>query len=163
MKSINHLLFAALLISAGPASALSTDKDQPIQLEADSADIDEKKKLSVYSGNVVLTQGTIRITADKLEVYGDRSNADKIIAHGSPVTFSQQPDKGEMFRGRSKRAEFHTNSDQIHLIDDAVLAQGETRRMASDRIVYDRKKALMKAGASAQGKRRVHITFDPKQ
>lgn len=162
MRYAKHFLLSAALLIAGPVAALSTDKDQPIQLEADGADIDEGKKLSIYSGNVVLIQGSIRITADRLEVQGNLSEADKIVAYGNPVTFTQKPDKGLPFKGRSQKAVFHTNSDKLHLIDKAVLAQGDNR-FASDRIVYDRKQALMKAGASAQGKRRVSVTINPNQ
>jgi lipopolysaccharide export system protein LptA len=56
--------------------------------------------------------------------------------------------------------EYDTNKDEITLIDNAVLFQGEDT-FRSDRIVYDRANGLVKAGASAQGKERVKITITP--
>jgi lipopolysaccharide export system protein LptA len=41
--------------------ALSSDREQPINLEADAADIDDLKGISIYTGNVVLTQGSMVI------------------------------------------------------------------------------------------------------
>ena len=54
--SQHWLLFALLLLVPTLALALESDKDQPIQIEADSVDIDEGKNTSTYKGNVELTQ-----------------------------------------------------------------------------------------------------------
>ncbi|MCB1866368.1 MAG: lipopolysaccharide transport periplasmic protein LptA [Chromatiales bacterium] len=162
MSSSNSIPAVLLLLAASlvtpQAQARADDTKQPIELAADSAEIDDKTKVSVYRGNVVLKQGSIRIEADRLEVHGARGETDRIIATGNPVTFYQEPDKGVPYRGRAQRAEFDRNSDILTLIDQAVITQGDTR-MASDRIAYDRGKATLKAGASAEGKNRVQITL----
>ena len=54
--------------------ALSSDRSQPIDLEADSADIDDLKGISIYTGNVILTQGSMVIKSSKLTLY---TNKDK--------------------------------------------------------------------------------------
>ena len=54
----------ALAACATTAHGLASDKDQPIEVEADSAELDDAKKISIYRGNVVVTQGTIRMTGD---------------------------------------------------------------------------------------------------
>ncbi len=152
----------ALLLVSGSAFALTTDKDQPIELEANSVEIDDRTGISVYQGNVVIRQGSIRITAEEVTVYQKDKRTDKIHAVGRPVTYQQVTDDGKEVNGRALQAEYHTRSDLLYLIGDALLTQGQDS-FASDRITYDRKKALVKAGASAKGKERVRITIDPKR
>jgi len=149
-----------LLLVSGSVWALSSDKDQPIELEADSVEIDDRTGISTYQGNVVIRQGSIRITADKVTVYQKDKRTDKIHAVGEPVTYQQVTDDGKEVNGRARQAEYHTASDELYLIGNALLTQGKDS-FASDRITYDRKRALVKAGASAQGKERVRITIDP--
>ena len=84
-------LFVLACIWTGHAAALSSDREQPIELEADSAHIDERTGVSVYTGNVKLTQGSTRLLADRLTVErGEDGN--RVVAEGQPATFSQQPD-----------------------------------------------------------------------
>ena len=58
MKSkplINKLLFLIYFLSFGTAVALSSDKDQPIEIEADHAELDDIQRVAVYQGDVVVT------------------------------------------------------------------------------------------------------------
>jgi lipopolysaccharide export system protein LptA len=152
-------LFSALLVPL-PAGALSSDKDQPITIEADSVDYDEKTGKSIYRGDVVVQQGTIEIKADEVTVYRKEGETDRVIATGAPVRFKQRPDDSELYvKGRAQRVEYDANSDTVYLIDKARITQGNDS-FDSDRIQYDRVNAVMKAGASAQGKQRVRITID---
>ena len=64
--------------------ALSSDRSQPIDLEADSADIDDLKGISIYTGNVILTQGSMVIKSSKLTLYTNKDRElEKAIAVGS--------------------------------------------------------------------------------
>ena len=83
MKSTKQtLLFLTLtLISVTtPLWALSTDKQKPVEVEADNFNLDDAKKITVYSGNVIITQGSMEIIADKVTIYGVRGTTDKVIA-----------------------------------------------------------------------------------
>ncbi len=142
------------------ARALESDRAQPIQVEADSVEIDERKGVSTYEGHVVIRQGSIRIEADRVSVRQKGSRSEKVTAEGAPVRFQQQPDKGELVKGTAKRAEYSIDSELLYLLGDAVLTQGSDN-FKSDRIIYDRGHALVKAGAAAQGKQRVQMTIKP--
>ena len=82
-----------LLLIWIPASvwALDTDREQPIQITADIAIRDEVAGETRYEGNVVLIQGSLKITADTLSVLHESSDADRIIAIGKPARLIQQP------------------------------------------------------------------------
>ncbi len=160
MKS--NKLTALLLLFLLPltASALESDKNKPIYIEADSVEIDNGKGVSVYQGNVDVTQGSIHFTADKVVVTRNEGKSDHIRATGNPVTFKQELEgKKEPVRGRSRAVEYDTDSEMLHMIGDSVLYQGKDS-FKSDRITYDRTKSLVRAGASAKGKQRVRISIE---
>jgi lipopolysaccharide export system protein LptA len=150
---------------AGPAWALSSDREQPIELEADSARIDERTGVSIYTGNVKLIQGSRRLDAERLTV--ERTvEGDRLIAEGRPATFSQQPDdKPEPFEGRALNIDYHTGKDRVILTGEAEVWQGGNR-FASERIVYDVASDTVRGGQASPGSQpgeRVRITIQPQQ
>ncbi len=155
------LLLASLYLAPLPGHALQSDREQPIDLEADSAEIDDKRGVSIYTGHVEITQGSMHIRADKLVVEQHRGKGTRLIATGRPMHFRQLPAPGKPpVRGHALRAEYDTGSELLILSGNAVLQQGKDR-FANDRIVYDRVKGVVRAGRSAKGKTRVRITIDP--
>jgi len=167
MKSTNrfagHLAWALCVLvwlPLAPAYALSTDKDQPIHVEADSVEIDDRQGISIYQGDVDVKQGSIHLTADKVTVYQKDRRTERVRAVGRPVRFQQQTDKGQTVKGRAREVEYYVTGDELVLTGDALLSQGDDN-FSSDRIIYDRKNARVKAGASAKGKERVRITISP--
>ncbi|WP_462320184.1 lipopolysaccharide transport periplasmic protein LptA [Halochromatium sp.] len=142
--------------------ALESDQYQPMYIEADAAELDEKQLTSLYIGNVEVTQGSMHIQADEVLVHHkpDR-RAEMIIAIGQPVRYRQQlDDDPEEVKGRALRMEYEADREELTLIDEAVLVQGEDR-FASDRIVYNRITERVTAGSSAQGRERVKIRIEP--
>jgi len=158
-RFLQALLPPMLLMLSFGAYALSSDKDQPIELAADSVDVDEGRGTSVYKGNVDLRQGSMRLHADTVTVKQQDRQPNRIIAVGS-VRFTQKNTEGQMVKARAKKAEYTVNSEILELTGKASLTQGGDT-MKSDRIVYDRVKHTVRAGAAAQGKQRVRITIEP--
>lgn len=149
---------AVLLLLAGPSvTALEADRQQPIELAADSVDIDEAAGVSVYRGDVDLRQGSMRLRADVVTVHQDGRRPSRVVAEGRPVRFEQRSRKGPV-RGEARRVEYEVSSENLVLAGDALLVQGEDS-MRSDRIVFDRVRSVVKAGAAAAGKERVRISI----
>lgn len=157
------LLGLMLTVTVMPITlALESDQYQPMYVEADAAELDEKQMTSLYIGHVEVTQGSLFIQADEVLVHHkpDR-RAEKIIAIGQPVRYRQQlDDDPEEVKGRALRMEYEADREELTLIDEAVLIQGEDR-FASDRIVYNRITDRVTAGSSAQGRERVKIRIEP--
>ncbi len=152
------LLLAALLWLPVAASALSTDREKDIEIEADSAVIDDAKRITIYTGDVIITQGTLRITGAKVSIYYD-GNSDfvKLIAVGKPARFRQLPDGKKKIdsnyqMARADRMEYFKATDTIVLLGNAVYGQGGSK-VAADRIEYDSRTSRMKArSVKATGK-----------
>ncbi|TVQ89854.1 MAG: lipopolysaccharide transport periplasmic protein LptA [Chromatiaceae bacterium] len=154
----------ALLLLAAGAVARADDLKQPMFIEADAAELDDRQSISLYIGNVDVQQGSMRLLADEVLVqhYPDRQ-ARKIIAIGRPARYRQLLDGDpEEIQAEALRMEFESDREELTLIDQAVVIQGEDR-FASDRIVYNRITARLIAGASAQGRERVRIRIEPQQ
>ena len=165
------LFFISLFV---PLSLMALDKgsEQPINLEADSADIDDLKGISIYSGNVILTQGSMVIKSGKLTIHHDKNrNLEKAVANGSDkvlATFKQRPQgKNADFRARAKTMIYYLKKNKIHLLKKAFVQQdGDT--FSGDRIIYDTKKETVTASSKkVKGKKkkntnRVRVTIQPK-
>lgn len=125
---------------------LSTDKDQPIEVEADSAELDDVKNVSVYRGNVIVVQGSIRMTGDIMTVYyTEKDELQDLILDGKPATYRQMPDKGTIYdTAEAMHMEYHELKSLIVLTDNALVTQ-EGLRFSGDRIEYDTALSKVKA------------------
>jgi lipopolysaccharide export system protein LptA len=147
-----RLAVAAALALPLAAGAEKGDRDKEIQVLADRLAADDAKKEAVYEGNVVVTQGTMRITSSRIVVREDPQGYRTYIATGAPVTFRQKRDKDDdWIEGSAQRAEFDDRSEQLKLYDGARLksSQGE---LAGDFISYDRGKDFFEVTGAAPGK-----------
>lgn len=141
--------FALLLLLAQvtPAAfALQSDKDQPIEVEANTAELDDVKNVSVYTGNVVLTRGTIRMTGDKMTVYQTKDDElDTLIMEGRPATYRQLPDDSKVYdEAEASIIEYYELKHLTILKKNAVVIQ-EGVRLTGDRIDYDTELSKVKA------------------
>ena len=172
--STYYLLFTfILLLIPINLMALASDRNQPIDLEADNADIDDLKGISIFTGNVVLTQGSMVIKSSKLTLYNDNNKElEKAIAVGSSkklATFKQRPEGKDVdFRARSITMIYYLKKDKIHLLKNAyVWQEGDT--FSGDKIIYDTKKETVMAsskkktdGKTVSSGGRVKVTIKPK-
>lgn len=170
MKS--RLTLAALLLAAcaGTAVAERADRDKPIQLEAQKVTVDDAKKTQVLEGEVVLTQGTLVIQADRVIVVEDQYGFQKGTAFsgkGGLARFRQKKEgKDEYIEGEAERIEYNTRNDVAELFHRAWVKSGEDQ-MKGDYIWYDSisEKFLVTAGESRDPKApppRVRAVIQPK-
>ena len=161
MNLIKRSVFAVLLGASQWAMALESDADQPVHIDSNTASYNDKKEMSIYTGNVVTVQGTLHIESDKLVVYLKNGSVDKMVFTGKPAKFRQLPGKGkEMIHGEGLTGEYYPNENKLILIEEAVVSQGNNRS-ASRIITYDSKNSLIKAGEKSSDAKRVHSVFSP--
>ena len=89
--SLNLVLASSLLAASIPAFAVTGDTDQPIHIESDQQSLDMQGNVVTFTGNVIVTQGTIKINADKVVVTrpGGEQGKEVIDGYGKPATFYQ--------------------------------------------------------------------------
>lgn len=151
-----------LLFSARLALGLESDSEQPIYIDSNNAVYDEKSQISTYTGNVVATQGSIRIDGDQLVVYLKDGAIIKLVATGKPSRFKQLPAVGkEEMHGEGLVNEFYPEKNLLIFTKNASVWQGDAKQ-SSEYIEYDTKNSLLKAGESQSDGKRVHSVIKPK-
>jgi lipopolysaccharide export system protein LptA len=115
-------LCLVLLTSAGPVWAEKADRDQPMNAEADALRYDDARQTSVFTGNVVITKGTIRIRGAQVDVRQDAKGNQFGVVNGSPAFFRQKRDGvDEFIEGTAQRIEYDSQADAVRFIGNAVL------------------------------------------
>ena len=165
--SLIKSLTIGLLLMPILALALPSDRQQPINIHSDSADIDNKTGVSVYRGDVIVTQGTTRITGDVVTVYSQGQEVKKVTAQGKAKRAyyeEQQPNDQGVVQAWGFTIQYDIRNDEIVLTKDAQLSQkGDTFK--GEKINYDVTRQTVNAqGAVKQGKSgRVQMVIQPKQ
>lgn len=139
-SALNNALitgFCLSLFASVHVFAESSDRDKPIELEADTVTVNDAKKTSTYTGKVILTQGTLIIRADKLIVREDKEGFQHSTSTGNPTTFKQKREgKNEYMEGAGQRIEYDGRMDKVQLYTRAWVKRGEDI-VYGDYISYD--------------------------
>jgi lipopolysaccharide export system protein LptA len=159
--------FITLFMSSEQAFALESDSKQAIMIDSNGASYDEKSQFSIYTGNVIATQGSIRVNSDKLVVHLKEGAPEKLVFTGKMAKFKQTPSLGAAdITGQAETGEFYPKRNLLLLINNATVWQG-SGTYSSDFIEYDIKTSLVKAGDkdddnANNSKQRVHVVIQPK-
>ncbi|EIN85745.1 lipopolysaccharide transport periplasmic protein LptA [Escherichia coli PA22] len=106
-----------------------------------------------FTGNVIVTQGTIKINADKVVVTrpGGEQGKEVIDGYGKPATFYQMQDNGKPVEGHASQMHYELAKDFVVLTGNAYLQQVDSN-IKGDKITYLVKEQKMQA-FSDKGKR----------
>ncbi len=132
----------AILAIALPSLAFAdrSDREKPLMFEADrSYNMAEKDGVEsrVLEGNVVITQGTMRIVASKLILRQDKDGLRFGEGFGAPVFFTQKQDgRADFFEAYGERVEFDERSDNVKLFTKAKLKIGKDE-LTAEYIMYN--------------------------
>jgi lipopolysaccharide export system protein LptA len=138
--------------TASPAAAEKADRDKPINYQADSGDVNYQTKIGTLVGNVILTQGTLTIHADKIVFHQNLDNSVTATAYGNPITFREKRDNvDEYYEGVAQRAEYDGQKRFLELFDRALLRTG-TDEIRSNYISYNAETEFFKAEGRADSR-----------
>lgn len=136
------LLAVALTLAGTPAAAERADRGKPMAIEADRpGTVDLQRQLVVFNGNVVITQGTMVLRAERVELHERPDGYRSAIATGSatqPASWRQRRDGGgggggdETIEGSAARIEYDGRTDTLRLSGHSVV-----RRLRGARVVDD--------------------------
>lgn len=144
-------LAAIAIATATPALAEKADRDKEIVVGADHVLFDDANKVSNFEGNVVITQGTMRVTANKVTVREDAERHKFYVAYGAPVTFRQKRDNvDEYVDGVAERAEFDDLNDIVKLFNRAKVKSAQNE-LTGEFISYDMKRDLAEVTGAPAG------------
>ncbi len=116
-------LLSTTLLAQGANVAFGTiaqDTSLPVEVTSEELSVDQTTGTAIFTGNVVIGQGEMRLSAQKvLVVYSaDRNGIARLEATGG-VTLVSGPDAAE-----AERAEYSIDEGTIVMRGDVLLAQG---------------------------------------
>jgi len=168
MRRIERLLCLMLFASlAGTAQADRADRDQPVHLEADRMLIDEARQFSRFEGRVRVTQGTLQIQADSLEVREDAQGYQHLTAIGRPAKFRQRYEgTNEYAEGYGNRIEYDTRTETVDFHEQARVKRGSDEVQGAH-ITYSTRSEVFEArggtSTTETGSGRVRAVLQPRR
>lgn len=150
VKTLPLLLSLGATLGSASAWALPSDRDQPIRVQADSAELDDKQGVAVYRGDVVITQGTLKITGDTVTITQTaQGDIDVFTSVGKPAYYEQKPspDK-QIVKAYGLTIQYFAANERIVLIDQAKVVQ-EGNTFEGEKIVYDTQRQIVNAGRAS--------------
>jgi len=153
------LLFTLCALLWQPAFARESDLDQPIDVRADKSEFDEKAGTQTLTGNVEISQGTMRIAADRIAIELKNNALSSISGTGSPIRFEQQNEAGELMSGEAQKIIYDALAGTLILEGNATLSQPR-QELVSERITFNARTQKVSAeGGPQEG--RVSIQIQP--
>lgn len=167
--SIRNFALCNLLLLAcgGPAHAENADRDKPIHLESDRVLIDDVQQTSVFEGKVELTQGSIRIQADKVVLTQDKLGNKHCTATGKPASFRQKHEgSDEYMEGYGERIEYDTRAETVDFFVQARVKR-EQDDVKGEHIAYSTRTEVFQVSGDPNNsddptRGRVHAVIQPR-
>ena len=158
-------LYCGLLAVSLQAHALESDRKQPIEIEADQGELDQKNQSTTFSGNVVIKQGTLNIRAASVNVVRSADGQQTMKASGSPVRFGQTLVGGKgTVNGEANQVEYSSASNVVKLSGNAKVTRGGDKAEGAVITYNTRTEVYTVSGSKAAGGKpgkRVNIVIQP--
>ena len=163
MTPADRSAFAAacllLALVAAPAGAKSTDRQQPMDIKADSSSaLLEDDAVSTLDGNVEITQGTLKVQSDHAEIHQSGGEIHQVVLTGDPARLHQVADNGEPTNATAKRI-VYTVSKEVMVLTGGVVITQPRGNMRGETVTYDINTGRLNGGGDGQ---RVSLRILPK-
>jgi len=150
------------LLALSPAFARQSDRDQPMQVDARHFEGFQKPNtVSTLTGDVVITQGSLKGTGSEAKVYFDgQSQINRVVITGGPAHLEQLDDNGNLMQGQADSIDYRVDKDYAVLSGHASVAQKGRGEARGDTLTYNTRTSQMTGQSHGDGM--VHMTFQPK-
>lgn len=146
-----------VLGSMNIASALPEDRKLPLDINADWSEFSGGTPTGIYRGNVVLTQGNLKITANEAIFQLKDGELEYIIATGNPVKIKDLPQANEgWILGEGGSLSYYPKRQILELEKNAKIQQNKDT-VSANKIIYNLHTRTINAERS--DKDRVHFTI----
>jgi len=140
--------------------ALPQDSEQPVEISADRTEFDNSKQQHTLSGNVLITQGSMRISAEEITLQLKNGEITEVKGEGKPLHYSITDNDGQPLEASARQIIYRPIESKLSLLGGASLNRPD-RELSGERIDYNINTARINAQGSA--KKRVKITIQPEK
>lgn len=128
MRTFALCALLGLTALSQPVLAERADRDKPVTIEADNVTVDDRNKVHIFTGKVILAQGTLVIRTDKMVVTQDLEGFQKGVAYGGEgglARFRQKREGlNEYVEGEAERIEYSSKAETAELFTRAWVQSG---------------------------------------
>ena len=154
------LLLAGLLACAS-APATQADRDQPVNVTANSFAGSQDSGKATYTGNVKIDQGTLHADGDNATGYFDQDNqVQRVVLTGKPAHMSQKLDDGSMVHGSADTVDYTVSQNTVVLTGNATVVHEGQGEFHGARLTYNTDSGQINGEGGSGGQ--VHMTLQPK-
>jgi len=153
------LLFALLLLAAWPAQALKSDRQQPLDVKADSTEGTLGDGLATLRGNVEIRQGTLLIRADIAQVEKVEGRVRRFELNGAPVHLQQEIEEQGLVSAEASKVEYEVATGIVTLTGAADVVHPQYH-ISGEVLRYDMNVQHFE-GSGGNDEGRIRIRLDP--
>ncbi len=168
MQSINRQqpiraslwLLTGLLAFSMPLLALESDRQEPLEVSANSTDGTLGDGATILRGNVDIRQGTLHISADEAEVNKADGRVTSVTFRGAPATLEQEIEEQGLVRATARIIDYQVASGLVTLTGNADV-QHPQYKITGELLTYDLNIQHFQGSSDENGNGRIHIRLDP--
>jgi len=155
-----HWLFLCLLLISQPLMALESDRQEPLEVNANSTDGTLGDGVTTLRGNVDIRQGTLHITADEAEVNKLDGRVSSVTFRGQPAFLEQEIEEQGLVQATANVIEYQVASGLVTLKGNADVKHPQYQ-ISGELLTYDLNIQHFKGSSDENGNGRIHIRLDP--
>jgi lipopolysaccharide export system protein LptA len=153
------LLAILLALAVTPAMALKSDRQKPLEVNADASDGTLGDGTATLRGNVEIRQGTLLIRADIARVERAEGRVRRFELDGSPVHLQQEIEEEGLVRAEAQKVEYEVASGIVTLTGAADVDHPQYH-ISGEVLRYDMNaQHFQGSGGDADG--RIQIRMEP--
>ncbi|SEM30535.1 lipopolysaccharide export system protein LptA [Pseudomonas sp. ok272] len=149
VKTLPILLSLGAALGSVSAWALPNDSEQPIRIQADDAQLDDKQGIATYKGDVIITQGSMKVLGNTVTITRTKDGQIDVVTSVGNLAYFEQKQKAtdvQPVKGYGKTIQYHAQQNRIVLIDRAKVINSDGGTTEGEKIVYDTAKQIAQAG-----------------
>lgn len=161
MKFCNSAVLPALflLLACEPLHALKTDRQQPLDVKADSTDGTLGDGMATLQGNVEIRQGTLYVRADVANVTKLEGKVNRIDLTGSPVHLEQEIETEGLVSAEAANISYEVATGIVTLTGAADVVHPQYH-ISGEKLIYDMNLQHFQ-GSGGEENGRIQIRLDP--
>jgi lipopolysaccharide export system protein LptA len=157
---ISLWLFLCLSCFSLPLMALEADRQEPLEVNANSTDGTLGDGITTLRGNVEIRQGTLHITADEAEVSKVDGRVNSVTFRGQPAFLEQEIEEQGLVQATSNVIDYQVASGLVTLTGNADVKHPQYQ-ISGESLTYDLNIQHFQGSADGNGNGRIHIRLDP--
>jgi lipopolysaccharide export system protein LptA len=151
------VLLLALATAPVAADARSSDRNQPMDIDAGASDYSlDDRRPTVLSGGVTITQGTLDIRSSRAEITQRGGEPVRVVLSGGPVRLKQQLDDGTPMSATAGKVDYDLTTEIVVFVGNVAIQQPRGS-LSGERVVYNMRTGQVQSGGKDSGRVKMRI------